>query len=861
MKKQFLSLFSAAVLAGGALTGCDIENVTKVPTAEMTVTASMTSADITLKTENLTEYAYSVSTEGEAGTDAAVLFAKGTVGTLTDGDNTFTVSGLEGNTKYSVSVAFKVSDSEFYQDVLSAEFTTTDYEQTLTHIKSTYDGFSLHFKMPEEIKKAGHVVRYTLTDIATYNSTKMGWFASTDAESLEANGQVYWDGDATLTINNDNIYLLDENGNPVMDEWTEEPVLVHLPIVPGEPIVFLAGEFQWGESLYGWGEGYYTPLFDMEGYSASMGGGDDWGLLAEEPVFDEDKFWTGYHERIYFQATQPELLAAKIDVDIQPTATGGTIRLTPEEGVYQYCYYVIDDATYSEMLLPLLGGDESLLQWYITSIQGMYSGCASGMGAAEIALEEVSYIEPEMKYHFLLTSMGNEEGTTQNFQHIEFETPAKSMKAPEVVVTALKPEEVSPYTVYFNIKCPTKNAVGGQYAANYSREFEMLLNNQNFMYSYNDIVAQGNRFTADELEAVNSDEGYTVAFPSVPNETTRLAVVLYNEEDTGNTIEGTDSPAVAEVASDKEPDAARVESPLFTTLPGDWTMTANVTKRDYETGNNVDAGSRSCKVTIASGVEYPEKLTDDIYALYPNMTKEQVDALYDEFKEEAGIFNSWLRGQNRLLCLGFGFEDSPSHLTYQSAYDLFTSTTYSGYDNRSLFWEFGPKWYLEIAADGTVSAPFNYYTMYPMSGWNGKYVYLCGNGPEGVLLSNNGETIAFPGTVSSDNSTVTISPISNNGNDYYPQAGAYNYGYMFMTDCFTASPLTLTKGWTEPETTVSAASKSVKKVSAPVVSSDHDAIPLLRKTQLKALREYKKISYKVLSKDEIKANLTNAKRR
>ena len=860
MKKQLLSLLSAAVLAGGALTGCDIENVTKVPTAEMTVTASMTSADITLKTENLTEYAYSVSAEGEAGTDAAVLFAKGTVGTLTDGDNTFTVSGLEGNTKYSVSVAFKVSDSEFYQDVLSAEFTTTDYEQTLTHIKSTYDGFSLHFKMPEEIKKAGHVVRYTFTNLARFNYNKAGWFYSTDYEMLILNNQLYWDESTTLTINNDNIYLYDENGNPVMDDYGE-PSIFHMPIVPGEPIVLLAGEFEWGESDYGWEDGYYVPLFDLEGYYASQEGGDDWGPLAEEAVFDEDKFWTGYHERIYFQAKQPELLDAKIDVEIQPTATGGTIRLTPEEGVLQYCFYVVDDATYEEILMPQLNNDESLLQWYITSIEGMYAGCVSSQGAAEIALDEVAWIEPEMKYHFLITAMGNEEGTTQNFQHIEFETPAKSMKAPEVVVTALKPEEVSPYTVYFNIKCPTHNAVSGQYAANYSREFEMLLNNKNYNYTYNDIVSQGNRFTADELEAVNSDEGYTVAFPSVPNETTRLAVVLYNEEGTGNVIEGTDSPAVAEIASDKEPDVAKVESPLFTSLLGDWTMTANVTKRDYETGNNVDAGSRSCKVTIASGVEYPETLTDDIYALYSGMTKEQVDALYSEFKDEAEIFNSWLKGHNRLLCLGFGFEDTARYFTYQSAYDLFTSESYSGYDNRSLFWEFGPKWYLEIAADGTVSAPFNFDTMYPMCGWTKTYVYLYASGTAGALLSDNGETIAFPGTVSSDNTTVTINPISNEGSDFYPMGGAYNYGYIYMPDCTTVSPLTLTKGWTEPETTVSAARKSVKKVSTPVLSSDSNSIPVLRKTQLKALREYKKISYKVLSKDEIKANLTNAKRR
>lgn len=96
-------------------------------------------------------------------------------------------------------------------------------------------------------------------------------------------------------------------------------------------------------------------------------------------------------------------------------------------------------------------------------------------------------------------------------------------------MTALDPGETSPYAVYFNVKCPTKNAVGGKYAANYAREFEKLLNNKSYSYTYSDIVSQGYAFTADEIALINSDEGYTMAISTVPDEITRAGTADFGK--------------------------------------------------------------------------------------------------------------------------------------------------------------------------------------------------------------------------------------------------------------------------------------------------------------------------------------------
>ena len=84
--------------------------------------------------------------------------------------------------------------------------------------------------------------------------------------------------------------------------------------------------------------------------------------------------------------------------------------------------------------------------------------------------------------------------------------------------------------------------------------------------------------------------------------------------------------------------------------------------------------------------------------------------MYEGFKKQLKLYNERLRGQNRLLCLGLDidrpkYEYSTNYLAgWKTPYDLFIATTeeYNGYDTESMFFDFGPKWYLEMKSDGSV---------------------------------------------------------------------------------------------------------------------------------------------------------------
>ena len=827
-----------AMVAGGMLSGCEEPLVTPdPPTAELTLkSAGATDAVLVLKTSSISEYAWAVYSEtpGTAPT-ADVLFMSGTVGNCVDGDNEFTVSGLEGNTDYTLYLAAKTVEDEYYQEILSAVITTTDYTEPLTVVEANYDGFRIHVNVPESVTSAGNALRYLVTDLFSYNMNKNGFFGVTpDAEFMASNGglEYYIDKSQTLAFDN-----------------SEEQLYLHNFFVPGSPVVFKVGEFAWGESWSG--EGYITPLFDYDGF-----------MTDPDALANEADYWTGYHAETVVYLREPEPLDAKVDVQLDIQAVKGTITLTPQEGVYQYCVFVLDQATYDTML-GWLDNDESNLQWFVTTEQAFMNGARSLSGNQVLKLEDLYYDVPEdSHYHLLITSMGNEEGTSQSFQHLEFDTTPKTLEAPEITVTPVGGEVSSdPFSVTFNIKSTGSVPVtSAAYNANYESEWAGLL----AYMDYSQILSSyGNAFSAAEVELINSEEGYDVTFNSVDGMATRLAVIGYNDENTPNVIED-GGPAVAVQTTPYQPADEKVDSPLFSELAGEWTMSAEVSEYDYYEGGYSSLGTRTAKVTIYNGLDdFPATLPEDVYANYPDMTTEEVDALYEEFKLEAEAFNEKVRGQNRLLCVGFGFEEegSPYPLfSSQTPYELFCNPDYSGYDVASLFYDFGPKWYIEVAADGTVTAPFNSVTMSPLTAWtyNGAY-YLAGNNPDAGYLTYyyDGEGIVdatFPVEVADDNATVVVSPFMATPDGYdepvpfYPNAvapstyGASLGGYRIDTG------LTLTKGWTGDDagTSVPSSVRGGNAASAPVFSplySGVRSVPAARPKSRTVVPESAKVKY------------------
>lgn len=855
---NWLSLIAClALIGGGVITGCNQEEELLTggdPSVELSVVSvDASTATLNLTSSGISDYAYVVYSDSEKPeTDpaAVTIYRDGVTGTCSDGENAFTVTGLSPLTDYTLYLAATATSGAYYDDVVTASFTTTDYSADLTLVETYYDGFTMQIRMPEEVTERGNVLRYTMGNLLMYNSNKNGWMASTDALTLESNGGQYTDASVSVTYNDDNIYTGE------VDEWGEE-VYLHDPIVPGEPLIFLVGEFAWGESNYGWGEGWYSALFDDAAYQDA--------LLTSAGEVDEADYWTGHYARQTFTSRSPETLDATVGIETDMQAVSGTINFTPEDGVYQYCVCLLDEASY-QMVLEYLNGEEDYMQWFTTSY---YASAMLGMrtftGNQSVNVSDYLYLSEDTEYHILLTAMGDEEGTTQSYIHQTFRTTPKQLAAPEVTVTAIdNPSGTEdPYEVWFNIKnTGDVEVASAMYAANYVRDWEGALNMG--MY-YSDIIAQGNAFTSAEVAAINSDEGLDVSFTTIDGMTTRLGVLAYNSEETANDVNSEGSPAIAEATSIDQPDADRVESGLFDSLVGDWTMTASVSLYDYYEGGYVDEGEQSIKVSIYNGLDdYPETLPSEVYDNYSDMSTEEVDALYDEFKMEAEAFNAKVRGQNRLLCLGFGYdEDGSTSLSAATPYELFCSPEYSGYDVPSLFYDFGPKWYLQVASDGTVSVPLNSTRMYPLQAWTDNIYYLAAyNSDSGyVSVGEDDENAYIPATVSSDNGTVTVGPMVRDEVEYYPNAVYIYYAsYAYLGGKRIDTAPVLTKGWSG-DAVAQSASSSPRKPSVQVESSN--GMPLMvssaarpkSRTSFIALKKYERSDYRIVPAGEFEESL------
>ena len=856
------------------LSGCQRETKPQVSAAVVSVVPDILSAEVTISTSNLIEYAYLYYSSNESPVvDPQVIFATGTSGKLIDGNNTVLIRGLEGQTDYSIVFAFKKDAETFFENNLTVELTTAEYVESFTAIETKPDGIKFNIKVPQSVKDAGNALRYNIGSLPMYLSYKYGFWTLEDAQFLINNDQKCTTEDLTIVYDDSNVEV------EVTDPWTGEPMtdMLHTPFVPGEPLVFVAGEYALGEAEDNpWGMNqadYFVPLFDYDAYYEyldSVGGPGIWSIEVDDNGFDEDEYWTGYYTRRHVTLPGPDALDAEVDIQAEMGATKGTITITPDDKVYQYCYIVLDEGNY-QMLLPMLDNNEDYLQWFVTSYFGMYQGAATIQGPAKLELTELFWgIEPETDYHLLLTAMGDKTGMTQKFYHKIFTTTAKTLPAPEIEVKAIKnPEtgEDSPYDVWFNVKCTNQNAERVMYAANYEREFGMMLNAG---YKYSDIVDMANRFTDDEVALINSADGLNVTFSSMPDATTILAVKAYNEEDTPNAVEAGSS-AIAKATSIREPDKAKIDSPLFASLLGDWTMSAPVrgTNYNYE---QYDAGVQSCKVTVSEGFTYPETLPEDVYDTYEElvgMDREHVDALYEEFKQEVDEFNIKLKGQNRLLCLGFGFDYPETEQHYatsffkaDSAFDLFCSKTYNGYDNESMIIDCGPKWYLEVKEDGTLVAPINTGRMYPMKSTSNA-VYLMGldlnEETMGYLgKAQDGSDFEFPVSVNDDVTSLTVNPFTFNDVPFYAQPMTLNsYGYGNIAGYEIRDVLTLTKGWSEEssETTVTKSSFSAPAIMNNTVKSANGVLaPVVyvakSKTAFGAMKKYETVVLKKVDFEE-----------
>lgn len=835
--KKLLNLSLAVILVAfcNVFTGCKEEG-----SGDFSISLKEVGADyvkIGVTAPGSIEMAYVVSEEPQLITPA-VLFATGEVLTVNPGDELLINKGITQNTHYYFYAVAKL-DAANYSERISFEFDTKKYEfdELLTIVETYYDGFKAHITFPEETKERGNAIRTGVMPMAWYNlMTKTKGVKAVELQAIASTGNPYIGHmfkDSTIIQNDDNIILM-ENGEAVLDEFGQ-PIDIHSPMAPAEPTVMFAGETFYGSP---------DDFARIVGYNQPEK--ESWSV----PYYDPDKDeWLGAFQKKEFFLKEPSLCEATVDIEIpedEITVTDAMIYFNMSDDAYSYFYMVLDNSTYNQILSTYLNDNEDWYQWFLTSYIAFYEW-AILPETEDIAINAArNFVEPLTggnTYHVLCTVFGDSEGKTQRFIHKTFKAKEKTKVAPVIEVTAIPSSD--PYTASFNVKLGADSQgevqpiMGAYWLCNYAREFELMFNTGQTYATM--LKNMGYTFSADEVAAINSPEGLNVTFPTLDGEVTRFAVYGCNDEYTFNVIDDENNKAWKDYKSPMAETTTPVSSPLFEQLEGDWTATATLKAMQQEPDGtivsyNVDHKS---KVTISSTApELPETLDESVYALYGSMPREEVDNMYEELKELSDVFTEYrLKGQNRLLCNGFldfdpaAAANGVNRLEYRSPYDLFVATDYSSFDIAQLIYDFGPKWYLEVLADGRVIVPFSSTTMPPMQNWPGYPFYVGGVG-EGIAFYDANENIpGFPVEISADLNTITIKPIEVDGAPYYMNAlgvAPQSSGLELIATVLTE--ITLKRGWTD-----SAASRSLSGFadsSATVDAVTLDGSPVNEKPQV-----------------------------
>ncbi len=894
MKRFFrFMLFACVALCAGMVASCsedDTEPVIdegKVSMALELVSTESSGATLKLTTKGIMSYAYMVSDEMLAEAPIpVVVFNSGEVAVCNDGDNEFRITGCKPGETYTAYVAGMSADA-YHETVLTVQFTTTDVSDVVNVLDVYHDGYSVFVNVPAEVKERGNVLRCLLTDFAMYTYLRAGEMGPPreDASQLMDSGMLI-DGDSKLfEYNNDNIYVLDENGNPVTNE-DGDFIANHLPIVPNEPTVLILGEFtrslpeheHYGEWMTPYIDKYVNGSETASAYANAPAAPMAWN---DNGTYYDDRQWVGFHSRTFFQTKAPEKLDAKLNVSVKNVgAVRATISINPDEAVKKYTVMVLSQDM-KDQLMPWLGNDESLMQWLTTSYFGFnicYSQSETNGLPMDYVLENNFVVYPEQKWYAYVVGYGDDLGATQCFEVLEFSTTGRTKPAPAVSIEQISAPEGSvdsPYEVWFRIKCTTGDAVSGYYAADYVAEWGKALNVKDMSPSL--LLQQGNPLSATDLAYMNEHaDGLVVSFPTLPGMTTRLGILVMNDE---NTTNDTDSEGATDWYGDatasQVPDRPRVESELFDVLEGDWTLTATAIAKEYVYTDENPLGEwqwvtyedLKTKVTISNGIDYPEVLPEEVYDVYANLPtpkdKAAVDKLYQEFRELADDYSERLRGQNRLLCVGFNSANEEEMLP-MSAFEGFYRTDYNSYDNASIFYDFGPKWYLEIDRRGQVAVPFNYLHYAPMSNWTGIASYMAGVSEtfNARLLGEDGSNDQyFPVEVSEDRNTITIKPFEATSDGvtepFYPNALYYDtYSGYSITQPTYITELVLTRGWNEPE----AEPASLSNVQPVYANPVHEMLQpvqrrVISRTKLENMEVRETRTIRSATPEEAKANL------
>lgn len=704
MKNLLNKILLVALVAvfGGALAGCNPEQ--KVKPFSVTFKGygpGYVSCYVTLPNPVTVSYIVDEIPREDIEEDENILLFDGTQTTFyTEGEQQLLDFPIEENKKYYVYLMGHLGDN--FSKMYKYEFETGEFEfsQLATVIGVMPDGYKMQIKVPESVRNSvpgtpgSKAIRYTQGDLMIYNFYKSsnddyysllhnaGWLVTEDSV-IEYSDRLNY-GEAGADINEDGI--VDENDMSIL--WN--------PIAPGEPIVFLAGEFEWmsepaeykkgGElenKTYtvngfpmpgGWEDGYYLPALDGEGYWNYLGMPGGWADKDDEEseegsssspatpstiatkgagiisnvnlASDIDQFWTGAFQRKIFRTRVPAKLDADFKVRVENLkSVNAHLIIEPDEAIYRYLFTVLDDGSYHQML-ELLDNKTEYVQWAVTSYFAMYNFgqiqvvAESGMTSAppiEFNLTDFFYEVPaDTKYHVLITGMSGEIGSPQCFKHYTFSTPQKTKKeGPNVVVKAL-PEKSTPYAAAFNVRCTSvsdNKAERCYYGADYKTGWVYSVNG-NSSNTY-ESLGLTNEFSAEDVADINSSKGLDVYIPTIDGETTRLVVVAYNDENISNGINQYEDPT-------SHPAVADCTTPYAKATDTSWNPLLDTDELvdDWTMTATARSGKQlrqkvSIKRQFIAGKDYPTTLPQDVFDMYKDSTAwtdEQIKGYFDEFR-------------------------------------------------------------------------------------------------------------------------------------------------------------------------------------------------------------------------------------
>ncbi len=741
---------------------------------EALASTNITSAEFYVETAGISELAYHVIKTAEdtiynGVMESELVFANANgVVTPKEGKDTVAVSGLEGNTAYTIYVAAKKADGELLREAADVvTLTTENYgDQIITMIDITANSIKFHVNMPDTADWL-----LLLGDRGTYEQMKM-YFGQSDAGFLESIGNTHYTGPQTIEIKDGDFWYTetDWDGTPLYDM----PYIIK----PGSAFVMMVAAAHYAMVPNVWPETWrWIPNYEMEG------GGDDWidddmgvwsnsrinaNLLGEytETCTDEGVTFTNEYAKQFFW-TAPAATPAEgegVEVTLKKlTERTAIFEMVPSEECLSYHVLPLSHEDY-EMLCMFVG--EAGMQAYVLN------NGEPRMGGTEYVMENLTV---GATYHMMVVGLFEESGAVQTFYHETFSPKESTLPLPAMEITSVD-EKNTHDKVYFNIKCTTKDAYAIKYIANYVKDWIPELNSGN---SYEDMVeAYGQMLTQEELDQVNSDAGYEIFYTTYEDVATRLAVIAYNEDERGSNAFWADSKATGLPAKDK------IASSLYADLEGNWVLNYWDTYNYFEKYDKL-GDARKFNTTITQNPDLGPATFDawkaeasyEVVLQALNNDEAKVKALFDEYKEIAAYYQAKFDSQNQMIGINFpaGYYTKAAEQNVFSPWDLFTSEYYSAYDCHELYYDFGPKVVFEVVGENELVLKSDMNAFPPMCNFDSPY-YMVGIGKKD---GQNQYLMAceFPVTVSEDKNTLTVHPCEFDGVLYYPGTISYNWGY------------------------------------------------------------------------------------